>query len=388
MKRNSKTNDRLSNSPKSFDENELVALVRYSQFLFHEGQYCGFSKKEAPDSPTQMTLIAGSFSNLVTGEVTEEQLQNLVRFFKAEVKSSVWGRILFYIINGGEPIPTGQPFHSDAFQPKPELFISELPRLFYPLCCLVPWCSNELPVEKKNTPVQRILCDDHTDQGDWKRIRTLLKRAVDGAFGFSSSRALKKISIDTNGIADISILDDDDELSLNQKFWIVWKGYCQLCRYMSDPLKGYSPRALSRNVFDQWPPTALRRICQLPDELPIADDEGIPLATVPTYHNDGVSRLALVPEQFVTFGCHQTYPKKSLGPTWLPSKAFDSAVITRRGASSTDRISRVLKAPSSLAHTYKLLTVLKDDQNRPVGWDLKPDPDNFILLEDLDGAVV
>src|SRR4030095_11824187 len=164
-------------APKNFEGHELVALVRLFQFLFQEGVHSGFNQgkndlndeSKSPESPTHVGFDYGPefYSKYVTGEVTKVELDNLIKFFKVEVAGNLWGRILFYLIQGGTEIRLrGRP-----------AYISRLPRLFFPARCLVPHCSGQLPMVK-GTPVQRLLCTECDSQQYWQRSREVMKTAL------------------------------------------------------------------------------------------------------------------------------------------------------------------------------------------------------------------
>lgn len=183
-----------------------------------------------------------------------------------------------------------------------------------------------------------------------------------------------------------------DTPSVNQAFWALWHAYLELCRYVYAPSAEYKPFACELDAFGGWDAGRLRRVLQLPEELPDIDESAeidastcLPMVTMTDYAGTMPHHYAGFPFWHVTFATEEQFADSEMPPTCLPLNAFDRSAITRVNASADDMVSRAMYFPlRAQPHSFKLVSRYKNQEQCPLDWLFRPDGDNFVLLENLD----
>lgn len=398
----------IHQNPKEREKATLTALIRYTQFLIHEGCYIGamdyFSsqfggeairpkewpplKRNLPDSPTKMAFgIGGDYGQYVTGEMTSDQLERLKTFFKAEIRGNSWGRVLFYLIMGGYPNKQG-------------VNASPLPKFLHPAHCILPGCINIKSYRRRMFCAD---CDNKTWYGTNKSrgVQKLLERALIIAYDYPWSAEMETFTI-------------------GEQFQALWEGYIELCRYFYNPDKNYVPAAkwitplldsvkgsnVEKETFKSDQVDTMALLCLLPDEVPefhsdfslgggpvFPHQKATPVLNIQNY-SGGSTQFVNPLDRIATFSDREKdlgRAKRLGGAVYLPANVFKPDAIRRKSPTSQDSISSLFHSvrpdgqpADDTCHNYKLISCYQNRDDKPVTMIEKSDPEDYILLKDLE----
>jgi hypothetical protein len=329
----------------------------------------GFGVGTFPQSPSALAFsrMSHSYDALVTGDISEQELNALIIFFKAELSRHPWGRILFFLVMGGRSNLQG-------------LTVSRLPKILLPLECAIPDCAYEIDNTSKH---KQWLCGDcgGTGRNGWSStngVKPILQKAFEIVYDFATK------------------VQDD----VQSRSEAVWEGYEELCRYNDS--KRYHPVMLTFIGFQPFYPDAtngsnrhllgsLAGICNLPHEIQYRSvNNGTVETLLPGFGRhtrlqslNGVTTFSSQLSDYVPSPI-------AIGQVYLPALAFRKKPVMRTNALPEDEISTLLRPPvpdgvdnRSFCHPYKLVSCYRNAAGLPIDLSGQPDNDNYIFLQRL-----
>ncbi len=233
------------NKSQNLDLIEQKGLLRLIKLAMLMGQYSGriektLKKEMLADIPhplviAKQRLTRSEYENVINTISDEKIFGVLCDAFKNELEGHYWGRLLFYIIKGGELINQNR-----------QVILSNLPKIFYPTSCLSPLCSNELkfnPRDLQNNKKPVLRCKECKDS--WAKARDNIESAINVTYKCFGS---------------------GEKHSIKTKIASLYQGYLSLCQYI-DSEKTYQTRISKNDNFKGLDTENISLVCTLPDKF-------------------------------------------------------------------------------------------------------------------------